>query len=80
VEVVTVAQSRTGAGFVAFLQSLASESVETQIAFPNLRPVSVKIANHLERHSEEVALVDGNATITLTPGAYVAVIIETEST
>lgn len=78
-EVVTVAQSRTGDGIVVYLHSLASETIETQIAFPSLRPVSVQIGNHLERHLERVPLVDGEATVTLTPGAYVAAIIDTES-
>ncbi len=77
VEVVTVAQSRTGSGLVAFLQSLASETVESQISFPNLQPISVKIANHLERHPAELTMVDGKATVNLAPGAYVGVIVET---
>lgn len=79
VEVVTVAPSRSGDGVVAYLQSLAPETVETEIGFSSLAPVNVKVANHLERDQEQLPLSEGKATVTLTPGAYVAVIFAVEA-
>ena len=78
VDVVSIAQSRHSDGIVAFLHSLAAEPVETQLTFSSLRPENVRIGNHLERHLENVRLSGDTATVTLTPGAYVAVVIDLE--
>ena len=61
------------------MHSLAPETVDTQIAFPALRPTRFQIGNHLERHLTDIALTQGQVTVTLTPGAYIAVVIELEA-
>ena len=76
VEIVSIAQARHGNGIVAFLHSLAANTVETRLSFPRLRPTNVRIGNHLERHLDAVSLSGDTATVTLTPGAYVAAVIE----
>jgi hypothetical protein len=79
VELVTVAESRHGEGIVAYLHSLAPETVDTQIDFPALRPTRVQVGNYLERHLTDLALTQDQVTVTLTPGAYIAVVIELEA-
>lgn len=73
----TIAPARHSDGIAIFLLSLADETIETDLIFGALRPTRVRIGNHLERGLNDVALSDNTATITLTPGAYVAVVIET---
>jgi hypothetical protein len=72
VDLVTIAPERHGDGIVIFLHSLADE---TDVTFSLLRPTRVQSGNYLGRHLEDVALSSETATVTLTPGAYVAVVI-----
>jgi hypothetical protein len=78
IEVVSIAPARHGDGIVAFLHSLAPETVEARLSFPAVRPRSVRVGNHLERHLAEVPLAGDTASIALTPGAYIAVVIDLE--
>jgi hypothetical protein len=76
VELVRVTPSE--GGLTAYLHSLASKTVETEIAFPNLRARALKLGNHLGRHMENIALTENRASISLTPGAYVSLAIDLE--
>ena len=74
VEVVSLAPSRDG-GVTAFLHSLADEPIETRIRLPALSPSRARIGNFLERGLTELALNEGQVTVTLAPGAYVALVL-----
>jgi hypothetical protein len=76
VEVVSLAPSARGHDLVAYLHSLAPESVEVTLSFPALPARTVSVGNFLERDLSEISLRDGRATIALAPGAYVAVAID----
>jgi hypothetical protein len=78
VEVVSIAPARHSNGIVAFLHSLAPETVEAQLSFPAIRPRSVRVGNHLERHLEELSLAGDTTSVTLTPGAYIALVIDVD--
>ena len=78
VEVVSIAPARHSEGIVAFLHSLAPETVEAQLSFPAVRPRRVRVGNHLERHLADVPLSGDAASVQLTPGAYIAVVIDAD--
>jgi hypothetical protein len=61
----------------AHLHSLADEPVDAGVAFPALAPSRVKLGNFLERDLRDLPLTDGQTTVSLTPGAYVALVIGT---
>jgi hypothetical protein len=76
VEVVSLAPSERGHGLVAYLHSLAPESVDVTLSFPGLPVTAVSVGNFLERDLSHVQLRDGQATIELAPGAYAAAAID----
>jgi hypothetical protein len=78
VEVVSIAPARHSEGIVAFLHSLAPATVEAQLSFPAVRPRRVRVGNHLERHLADVPLSGDAASVQLTPGAYIAVVIDAD--
>jgi hypothetical protein len=73
VEVVALTPTRRGDDVVALLQSLAPESVTTRIACPTLPIGRISAGNYLQRQMRELPTVDGEAELTLAPGAYIAV-------
>jgi hypothetical protein len=76
VEVVSLAPSSQGHGLVAYLHSLAPETIDVNVSFPALEVTKVATGNFLERGMAEVPLSGGTATIELAPGAYVALAID----
>jgi hypothetical protein len=76
VEVVSLAPSARGHDLVAYLHSLAPEAVEVTLSFPALPVGAVSVGSYLERDFREVPLREGQATIGLAPGAYVAVAVD----
>ncbi len=76
VEVVSLAPSQQGHDLVAYLHSLAPETVQVDVSFPALEVSSISAGNFLERGLTEIPFSGGTATIELAPGAYVAVAVD----
>ncbi len=76
VEVATIAPSRRGYDLVAFLHSLAPETVDARVRFPSLPVARMWIGTFLEREMREVSIRDGEGIVRLAPGDYVAVAID----
>jgi hypothetical protein len=76
VEIVAVAPSRHGNGLLILLHSLAAETVTAEVRLPALPVSSARLGNFLERGGAEVAIQDGAASVTLTPGVLAGLTVE----
>jgi hypothetical protein len=65
VQVVTIGPARREGDLVAYLHSLASETVEVEVGFPGLAVRRVALGSFLERGYQEVAMRDGRGRVTL---------------
>lgn len=75
VELVRVAESRAPGRIAIYLQSLADEPVTTTISFPDLPVSSVSLGTFEEENQRSLALEKGAVSVTIEPGAYVALTV-----
>ncbi len=74
VELVRIAPSRTAGSLAVFLQSVAGEPVSTRVNFPG-GVTSARLGTFQEAHGQGLAITDNSISITLAPGAYIALTV-----
>ena len=78
IELVAISPSRNGSGITAFLQSQSEVTTNLDLSWPLLPVKSVSTGNFLERNLESQKAGESGISLTLTPGEYMAVVMELE--